>query len=302
MKLVKIFGLFSSLLLFNLPTTTTAFDNHDHDVIGKQAADALPLFDAHMHYKQQAWEPYPPNVVLSMMDRNGVAMALVSSSPDDGTIMLWEYAPERIVPEMRPYNDQWGSSNWTKGGGVGDYIEQRVREYPHQGIGEFHLHRIDPEDGPLMKRIVALAIEKRIPLHVHSDHEPIEYLYSLNPDLTIIWAHAGMTEPPAVIDRMMKRYPALYADTSYRELDILAIAGGGIDPLWKEILERYSDRFMVGSDTWINSQWDSYDSLVEINRAWLAHLSSETAHKIAYQNAARLFNRKIDQNFRGGQY
>ena len=294
---MKVLGLLSSLLVIHVNIQVIASDNHDHGVIGRQAVNKLPLFDAHVHYKQPAWEPYPPNVVLSMMDRNGVAMALVSSSPDDGTIMLWEHSPTRIIPEMRPYNDQWGSSNWTKGDGVGDHIEKRIHEYPHEGIGEFHLRRVDPEDEPLLKRIVALAIEKKIPLHVHSDHEPIEYLYGLNPNLTIIWAHAGMTEPPYVVERMMARFPSLYADTSYRELDILAISGGGIDPLWKEVLEKYSDRFMVGSDTWINSQWDRYDSLIDINRAWLAHLSESTARKIAYQNAARLFNRKIDPEF-----
>ncbi len=267
------------------------------EIIGTGAA-SLPLFDAHMHYKREAWEPFPPDVVLAIMDRNGVAMALVSSSPDAGTITLWEYAPKRIVPEMRPYNDELGPSNWTRGDGVGDYIEQRVRQYPHEGIGEFHLHRIDPRDKPLMQRIVTLANEKRIPLHVHSDREPIEYLYGLNPDITIIWAHAGMSEPAGVVEEMMARYPTLYADTSYRETDILTI-DGGIDPDWQAVLERFDDRFMVGSDTWVNSQWADYDSLIAVNRKWLAHLTPEAARNIAYRNAERLFGRKIGEELFG---
>ena len=185
-----------AFVLLHAPGLVIAGD--DRNIIGK-GAEELPLFDAHMHYKRSAWIPYPPDVVLSIMDKNGVAMALVSPSPDEGTIKLWEYAPKRIVPEMRPYNDQFGPSNWTKWDGVGDYIEKRVTEYPHEGIGEFHLHRVDPVDEPLMKSIVTLALNKKIPLHVHSDHEPIDYLYSLSPDLTIIWAHAGMTEPPSVV-------------------------------------------------------------------------------------------------------
>ena len=232
------------------------------------------------------------------MDANGVAMALVSSSPDDGTITLWEFAPQRIVPEMRPYNDRFGPSNWTRGEGVGDYIEARVRQYPHEGIGEFHINSIDPRDEPLLKRIIALAIEKNIPLHVHSDREPIEYLYRLEPDLTIIWAHAGMTEPAAVIGEMMARYPSLYADTSYRERDILHYSGE-IDVEWRELLERFADRFMVGSDTWINAQWAGYDRLISMNRGWLAHLTPDTARKIAYQNAERLFGRKIGRELLG---
>ena len=275
--------------MLNVPALVSAAG--DHDIIGK-GAQTLPLFDAHMHWKSAAWSSFPPNVVLSIMDKNGVAMALVSSSPDEGTITLWEYAPNRIVPEMRPYNERLGPSNWTKGAGVGDLIEERVRQYPHEGIGEFHLHEVDLSDEPLMKRIVALAIEKEIPLHVHSDHEPIEYLYTLNPELTIIWAHAGMTEPAAVVEDMMARYPTLYADTSYRESDILSNSGE-IDMEWRKVLERFADRFMIGSDTWINAQWENYDYLIAINRTWLAHLTTATANKIAYQNAERLFGRRI---------
>lgn len=297
MKTIRIFVTSLCCAFGLLYACTPAFAADDHDIIGK-GAEKLPLFDAHIHYKRPAWSPYPPNVVLSMMDKNGVAMALVSSSPDEGTINLWNYAPQRIVPEMRPYNDHIGSSNWTKVTGVGDYIENRVRQYPHEGIGEFHLHQIDPRDEPLLKRIVALAMEKKILLHVHSDHEPVEYLYSLNPGLTIIWAHAGMTEPADMVERMMVRYSTLYADTSYRETDILTYTGG-IDEEWRRVLERFSDRFMVGSDTWINDQWEDYDTIIASNRKWLAHLSTESASKIAYQNAQRLFGRNIGPHLFG---
>ena len=278
-----------ALSLLHMPSLAVAGD--DHGMIG-QGAETLPIFDAHMHYKRPAWEPFPPNIVLSMMDKNGVAMALVSSSPDEGTITLWKYAPNRIVPEMRPYDDSIGPSNWTRTPGVGDLIENRLTQYAHEGIGEFHLHRIDPDDEPLMKRIVALAIEKKIPLHVHSDHQPIDYLYALDPDLTIIWAHAGMTEPVQIVEKMMARYPTLYADTSYREMDILR-DNGEIDAEWQRVLERFADRFLVGSDTWVNTQWLEYDQLIATHRKWLAHLTTDSAKKIAYQNAERLFGRKI---------
>ena len=274
-----------------LQAPAIALAQGEREVIGDGAQD-LPLFDAHMHWKRPAWEPYPPAAVLSLMDDNGVAMALVSSSPDEGTIRLWEFAPRRIVPEMRPYNEQLGPSNWTRGEGVGDYIENRVRQYPHEGIGEFHMHAIDADDEPLMRRIVALAIEKNIPLHVHSGHQPVEYLYSLDSRLTVIWAHAGMSEPPSVIEAMMSSYPTLHADTSYREWEILR-GPEGIDDEWRQLLERFADRFMVGSDTWINGQWASYQRLMATNRNWLAQLTPDSARKIAYQNAQRLFGREI---------
>ena len=47
----------------------------------KKAIRDVPIFDAHMHYKQEAWELYPVRTVIELMDRSGVAMALVSSTP-----------------------------------------------------------------------------------------------------------------------------------------------------------------------------------------------------------------------------
>ena len=267
------------------------------DEIGAAIRD-VPIFDAHMHYKEAAWAPYPVKTVIELMDRNGVAMALVSSTPDDGTIRLLRYAPARIVPEMRPYRENAGSSNWTKSEGMLDYIRQRLERFPHEGIGEFHVHALDPDDRPLLKAIAELAKARRIPIHIHSGAAPVRLFFELEPGLTIVWAHAGMSEPAEVVGAMFDRYATLYADTSYREHDILT-SDGTIAPAWRDVIMRHSDRLMVGSDTWVNSQWDDYAELIELNRRWLAKLPRETAERIAYGNAARLFGRKVSRDLLG---
>ena len=194
--------------------------------IVEHEAAKLPIFDAHIHYKEPAWEAFPPETVLKMMDRNGVAMALVSSTPDDGTIMLWEHAPDRIVPELRPYLGDWGSSNWTEFDGMADYIQTRLEQYPHRGIGEFHVRAMETTNKGLLKLIAGMAKKRDIPIHIHSGAAPVEYFYEIDPDLTIIWAHAGMSEPPEVISPLMDKHATLYADTSFREYDILSRTGG----------------------------------------------------------------------------
>lgn len=269
----------------------------DPAYIGK-GAETLPLFDAHIHYKAPAWGPYPPATVMELMDRNGVAMGLVSSTPDAGTVTLWKFAPNRIVPELRPYHGPYGSSNWTKAPEMFGYLVNRLDSYPHEGIGEFHIHRIDPEDEPLLRKVAALAKARNIYIHIHSGKDPVDLLFSLEPDLKIIWAHAGMSEPPEVVEAMMARYAQLYADTSYREWDILA-GDGTIDPAWRRVLERFSDRFMVGSDTWVNEQWDNYDGLIAANRKWLSQFPRELAERFAYKNAERLFGRKVTKDLIG---
>lgn len=283
LKMTCILGVFVTTVVSN----SWADDAH----IG-EGAQSLPLFDAHVHYKEPAWGPYPPKTIIELMDKSGVAMGLVSSTPDEGTIMLWQYAPERIVPELRPYHGNVGSSNWTKAPDMVSYLEKRLNDYPHQGIGEFHLHRVDSADRALLEKVAAMAIKRDIVIHVHSDAEPIDFLFSIEPKLKIIWAHAGMNEPADVVAKMMGKYKNLWADTSYRESDILT-ADGTIDANWRKVLETYPDRFMVGSDTWVNSQWADYEGIIATNRRWLAQFSREHAEQFAYKNAELLFGRKV---------
>ena len=266
----------------------------DEAPIGDQVKD-LPLFDAHLHYKEPAWGPYPVESVIELMDESGVAMGLVSSTPDEGTIMLFEYAPSRIVPELRPYHDDVGSSNWTKADDMEAYLAGRLEAYPHEGIGEFHIHNLDVNDEPLFRRIIAMARERDIPLHVHSGAEPIRWLYGLDPDVKMIWAHAGLGEPAARVYELMDEFPSLYADTSLREHDILGF-GDDIQPEWRRIILDFQDRLMIGSDTWVNGQWDRYADIMSTNRFWLSKLSRSVAEKIAFKNAEKLFGRKVSMD------
>ena len=286
-----------SLLFLFLVSATVARAHDGKEPIG-EAIKSVPIFDAHVHYKRPAWGPFPPATVIELMDKSGVAMALVSSTPDVGTIRLWEYARRRIVPELRPYHDRAGSSNWTKAPGMLAYLRERLDKYPHEGIGGFHLFHVDPKDQALLKEVARMAKDRAIPIHIHSGAEPVRLLYEFEPSLTIIWAHAGMSEPPAVIEEMMARYATLYADTSYRERDILT-GDDKIAPDWRRLIERFPERFMVGSDTWVNSQWQDYAELIALNRRWLSHFPRDIAEQIAFRNGERLFKRKVSRDLLG---
>ena len=157
----------------------------DHGPIGEAVAE-LPIFDAHIHYKDPAWPVWSVEDIIALMDENGVAMGLVSSTPDEGTIRLWEHAPNRIVPELRPYHGDAGSSNWTKSAGMDAYLEGRLEAYPHEGIGEFHIRRIDMADEPLFRRIVAMAKARDIYLHIHTGAEGVRWIKRIDPEAKII--------------------------------------------------------------------------------------------------------------------
>jgi len=283
-----------SLMLTALLGAVTGPLAHAHDEkapIGDAIAQ-VPLFDAHVHYKQEAWDPFPVETVIELFDRNGVAMALVSSTPDEGTIRLWEFAPNRIVPELRPYHDGVTSSNWTSADGIFEYLKKRMETYPHAGIGEFHIRSEAMWNEPLMRKVIALARERDVPLHIHSGADPVRWVFSVDQDVKVIWAHAGLGERPAAVRALMAEFPNLYADTSLREYEILG-NGPDLDPEWKDIILTFQDRLMVGSDTWVNGQWEQYSDIMDSNRRWLAKLPRAVAEKIAYRNAERYFGRKI---------
>jgi predicted TIM-barrel fold metal-dependent hydrolase len=253
----------------------------------RAAEDRLPIFDAHIHYSSEAWSVYPPATVFELLDSAGVAWALVSSTPDDGTLRLRSHNARRVVPELRPYHDDLHAGNWYRSPEVVPYLEERLKNGFYRGIGEFHLHGDDDARTPTMQRVAELAVANDIPLHVHAGAGPVAALFALQPNLKILWAHAGFIEPADVVADMLDRYDRLTAEISFRAHDIAP--GGQISEAWQRLFARHPDRFLIGSDTYINDRWESYGSLIDAHRTWLGQLPRDTAEAIAFGNAARLF-------------
>src|SRR5216110_304765 len=121
------------------------------------AAAQFPIFDAHIHFSQPDWDAYTPERALSMLARAGVRRAIVSSTPDDGTLKLYDRAPASIVPFLRPYRTREDMESWPRDPAVAAYVEQRLAARAvYKGIGEFHLSLGDA-DAPVVKRFAQLA-------------------------------------------------------------------------------------------------------------------------------------------------
>ena len=73
-------------------------------------AQELPIFDAHIHYSRPDWQVFTPERILAILDQAGVQRALVSSTPDDGTLQLYAAAPaaHRPFPAPLPYTGRYG--------------------------------------------------------------------------------------------------------------------------------------------------------------------------------------------------
>jgi predicted TIM-barrel fold metal-dependent hydrolase len=246
-------------------------------------AQDLPVFDAHIHYSRPDWSVYSPDAILALFDKTGVRWAFVSSTPDDGTVRLYDKAPDRIVPVLRPYRTRVDMGTWTTDASIVSYVRERLQRPIYQGLGEFHLSAAQAAD-PTVKELVTLGARHGLFLYAHTDAAGIEELLRLYPQVRWLWAHAGLGEPFEAVARVADRNPALMIELSLKSE---VAATGQLDPRWKELFLRHPDRFMVGTDTWITSQWDRFTEIQTSVRGWLGQLPGDIAEKIAYRNARK---------------
>lgn len=251
-----------------------------------RAEQRLAIFDAHVHYNRVNWNEYSPPVVMALWDENGVVAALVSSTPDDGTLKLYESAPHRVIPFLRPYRSRADRANWFASDDVLAYVERQLQRGIYRGIGEFHLFDRQA-DTPQIKRLVRLVVERDIVLYAHSDSATVRALYTIDPQVKILWAHAGMDTSAQAIGEMLERYATLMAELSVRQRHIAP--GGRLDPQWRALFMRHPQRFMIGVDTARAARWASYAQLLAEHRRWLAQLPPEVAANVAHGNAQRYF-------------
>jgi hypothetical protein len=267
-----------------------------------------PLFDAHLHYNQEAWDghagPYPPADVLARMQRNGVRAIAANSRPNDGTHTLaadprTRAAGVTVVPFVRLYRNRADYDNWFRDPSIYDMVLAELARGtaggPFRGIGEFHLYDSANAGGPTARRLMQLAEERQLAVLAHVDDKAIDLLMahtrSGGRDLRMVWAHTGIGGTPvARVEQLLARYPLLVGELSYRPG--LTCANGALCPEWRALLLKHPNRFVIGSDTWVNQRWEGYDDLMAGYRTWLGELPADVARRIAWDNAAALFGVK----------
>jgi hypothetical protein len=255
----------------------------------ERRATPLELFDAHLHYNQEPNPFYPLDKVLEVFRRNGVTGILATSRPNKGTHQLVDArAPGLwVVPFLRPYRVRADIQTWFADPAIYELIEAEYRRGYYRGIGEFHIYG-DAAAGPLVKKIVEFAVARDLYLHAHCDEAALLHLFSHGPRVKIVWAHTGFTTPPARVAELLEQYKdRLWGELSYRSG--ITDGAGRLSDDWRALFARHSDRFLIGSDTWINERWFGYDTIMKDYRAWLAQLPADQAQKIANGNAAKLF-------------
>jgi len=247
------------------------------------AAARQPVFDVHIHYSHDVWEAIPPERAVGKLRAAGIARALVSSSGDEGTRRLHGAAPDLVIPALRPYRARGELDTWMHDPSVVPYLEQRLATHRYAAIGEFHLAG-DEADLPVVRQLVRLARKHRLMLHAHADADAIERLFAQDPDARILWAHAGF-EDGSRVEALLDRYPSLWADLSFRRE---IYVNGRFLGIWRELLMRHADRFMIGVDTYTPQRWLEIEDVLDWYEGLLAALPSDVAEQIRYGNAHRV--------------
>jgi predicted TIM-barrel fold metal-dependent hydrolase len=171
-----------------------------------------------------------------------------------------------------------------------------------RAAGEVHLRqpsrKIDrsPAD-PEFVKLLEVAGRHKVPVVVHQELDAaattaLEAALKAVPAATIVLAHAG-SAMPAALDGLLARHRNLMVDLSgmhFQRTPALATEKGPLDPGWKALIDKRSDRFMVGIDVWAARLYEPamLDRLMSWTRRILGELSPEAAARVAHANAAAL--------------
>jgi len=267
--------------------------------IGRAVAPyAGPLFDAHLHYNEEAFAPYPIADAFARMQRSGVRAIVANSRPNSGTrqlagaLALARAAGVTVVPFVRLYRNRADYTGWFADDSVHAMVLQQLAAGtsagPFRGLGEFHLYDSANAEGPVARKLMRLAQDRQLAVLAHVDDDAIDRLLRDAPQARLIWAHTGIGGAPATrVRALLARYPSLLGELSYRPG--LTDVDGHLSAEWKALISAFPDRFMIGSDTWINARWGDYEKLMDAARLWLGDLSPTVAQRVAWGNAAALF-------------
>lgn len=247
---------------------------------------AAVFHDAHIHYDQDVWGKLPPARATARLAKQNIQRALVSATPTQGAEMLYRANPGLVIPMLRPYKSWRHRYFWFKDPELKAYLLEHLARAPYRGFGEFHVSGQDMDTAQIAE-MIALARERDLVLHPHTDLVGMRILLTKARDVRVMWAHGGFDVPVATLQELLDAYPNLYIDLSLR--DAMLDADSKLTPQWQTFLTAYPRRFLVGSDTFKPRRWANLPEILAETRGWLAQLPVEVADNIARDNLDRLF-------------
>ena len=177
------------------------------------------------------------------------------------------------------------------------------------------LHMDAVPAAPSMRTPQSLKVPPNPPT-LNANIAGFERLLAEHPNARIVWAHGGSdltgNLTPALVGRLMDAHPNLFMSLRPVPPQVNSVnpfglrfynpilTPAGIEPAWLALLQRHSDRFVMGSDSFfVSSAANPEGAPARLGRgnqgrlaaagAMLSNLSPELRAKIAVKNPARIY-------------
>lgn len=206
-----------------------------------------------------------------------------------------------------------------------DHVRRVLQTYPgvFSGIGEFSVHKefvtakiggqVPSLNDKALDRLLDFAGEVGLLVIIHNDMDipfasygsPPKYLGRMqalikrHPKTTIIWAHTGLgrvvrpvKNHAATLAAMLRdpTYKNLYFDISWSVVAQYITASPESTKVTADLLNRFPDRFLFGSDTVAPKDAQQYYSVFSQYGPLWNLLTPETSEKVRKGNYERLFD------------
>ena len=206
-----------------------------------------------------------------------------------------------------------------------DHIRRVLLTFPgvFSGIGEFTIHKEFVSSkipgktasllDPALDRILDFTAESGLVAILHNDidmpfpkpgQEPwivpqFRDLVRRHPQSVIIWAHAGLgrivhplKDQLAMMERGLASPDArnFYVDISWTELAKYVVSSPESAKAMADLINRFPDRFLFGTDEVAPSDQASYLKIVDLYQPMFALLTADARQKLLKGNYERLFD------------
>ena len=277
-------------------------------LIFSHAQAQISFADTHIHFNWDQKEIIDAPTVAKKLRQAGVEFAVVSSTPSALALELVKAADDLIIAIFSPYTHELGRQDWYLHQHTVEKARAGLAQGVYHGIGEVHfMSGFKPRtDNPIFHQLMQLAMEYKVPALIHIDSGSEKKFLDIcgkYPELNLIFAHAGGNLSARHIREIVNNCTNAIIEFSARDPWRFGGLTGADHRLledWRELIVTYPNRFITGTDpvwkvtrtqTWDQADdgWDHYDKLIDYHRSWIAELPREVQHKVAYENARRLF-------------
>ena len=269
--------------------------------------------DSHIHFNWDHRAETSAQQVIEILEQHDVGLTIVAGTPSPLALELREKGGDWIIPFFSPYIHESGKRDWYLDERVVEQAKSGLQEGLYFGIGEVHfMNGFRPRtDNKIFLQLIELAAEYEVPMLIHIDSGNEKTFLNLclsNPNIRLIFAHAGGNLRPAHIETILQQCPNVWIDFAARDpgrYDGISKQDHTLLPDWKALVLAYPDRFITGTDpvwkvtrwsTWDTDDegWTHYQKLYDYHWTWLNDLPKEVRKKIAWENTQTLLKLKQD--------